>query len=327
MKKEKIKRILKIVLLVVMCPAILFGALFVVTCIEGTVQIDKNLDYQSSHLEYLKNEYYTADYIPCDEQKLAGFNIENAYADGVRINEIAVMGTHNSYQMAATKSNRLLMKILNIITFGDIQDKTDFEMDNFTDQLEYGVRNLEIDIETTDKNGEISFVVSHIPILENTSSAYDFSKALEEIALWSDNNPGHLPVYLLIEPKTFVPPVNNLKGFSLDYALELDNIIRNTLGDRLLTPAQAKGAYATLEEMRMNNAWPTLEAAAGKIIVLLHTCNVTSKYIALDESISSQAMFPMLGFADIDKAYASFILANSPKSAAKNKSKTIDEKI
>ena len=34
----------------------------------------------------------------------------------------------------------------------------------------------------------------------------------------------------------------------------------------------------------------------------------------------------MLDIADIDKPYASFILANKPKSAAANKNKTIDEK-
>ena len=168
--------------------------------------------------------------------------------------------------------------------------------------------------------------MSHIPFFENVSSAYDFSKALEEVALWSDNNPGHMPVYLLVEPKSFVPPIKNLRGFTLDYALVLDEIIREALGDRLLTPKAAMGDFASLEEMRMNDAWPALEAAAGKIIVLLHTCDVTSEYIAADETISSQAMFPMLGIADIDKPYASFILANKPKSAAMNKAETIDEK-
>ncbi len=326
MEKIKVKRIFKILLIIILCPVVILLSLFAATCVAGFAQVDKNTQYQVNHLEYLRNEYYTDSYIPCDEQKLADFDIEEAFAQNVKINEIAIMGTHNSYQTTETLPNRMLMKMLSIITFGALQDKTDFAMDTFTDQLEHGVRNLELDIETTDKKGEISFVVSHIPILETVSSAYDFSKALEEIALWSDNNPGHLPVYLLIEPKSFVPPVNNLKGFTIDYALELDKVIREILGDRLLTPKDAMGDFATLEAMRMNDSWPTLESAAGKIIVLMHTCNVTPEYIAVDESISTQAMFPMLGFADIDKPYASFILANKPKSAAMNKNKTIGEK-
>ncbi len=326
MEKAKKKRILKVILIILLCPAVLLGVLFASTCIAGAAQTKKNIEYQENHLEYLRNEYYTDSYVPCDEQKLADFNIEEAYSQNVKINEIAVIGTHNSYQMTETLPNRMLMKILSFITFGAVTDKTDFEMDTLTQQLEHGIRNIELDIETAVKGDDISFVVSHIPLIESVSSAYDFSKALEEIALWSDNNPDHLPVYLLIEPKSFVPPVNNLKSFTLDYALALDNEVKTILGDRLLTPQDAKGEYASLEEMRMHDAWPTLESAKGKIIVLMHTCDVTPEYIAIDETISTQAMFPMLDITDIDKSYASFILANKPKSAAANKNKTIDEK-
>ena len=327
MEKVKAKRILKICLIVVMCPVVILVSLFTATCVAGFMQVNKNIEYQENHLEYLRNEYYTDSYVPCDEQKLADFDIEKAYEQDVKINEIAVLGTHNSYQMTETLPNRMLMKMLSIITFGAVQDKTDFEMDTFTDQLEHGVRNLELDIETADDNGEISFVVSHIPVLESVSSAYDFEKALEEIALWSDNNPGHLPVYLLVEPKSFVPLVNNLKGFTLEYALELDKTVRQTLGDRLITPKDAMGEYASLKEMRMDDSWPTLEEAAGKIIVLLHKCDVTPEYIAVDETISTQSMFPMLGFSDdIDMSYASFILANRPQSAARNSGMLIDER-
>ena len=326
MVKVRVKKILVIILIAIVCLVAAIVALFVTMCISGFNQIPKNIEFQENHLEYLRTEYYSDSYMPCDEQRLADFDIEDAYSQNVRINEIAVIGTHNSYQMTETDANRIMMKLLSFITFGALQDKTDFEMDTFTQQLEHGVRKLELDIETAVDDGNISFVVSHIPVIENVSSAYDFTKALEEIALWSDNNPGHLPVYLLIEPKSFVPPVNNLKGFSIEYALELDKVIRQTLGDRLLTPKDAMGEYATLEEMRMNDSWPTLEAAAGKIIVLLHTCDVTTEYIAVDETISTQVMFPMLGLADIDKPYASFILANRPQSAAKNKGKLIDEK-
>ena len=326
MEKSTIKRALKIIFIVIMCPVVILVSLFMATCVSGLIQVDKNIEYQENHLEYLRNDYYNDSYVPCDEQKLADFDIEKAYLENVKINEIAVIGTHNSYQMTETLCNRMMMKMLNIITFGAVQDKTAFEMDTFTDQLEHGVRNLELDIETADDNGDISFVVTHHPLLENVSSAYDFSKALEEIALWSDNNPGHLPVYLLVEPKSLVPPINNLKSFTVEYALELDNIIRQTLGDRLLTPKDAMGEYSSLEDMRMNDSWPTLESAAGKIIVLMHTCDVTPEYIAVDETISIQAMFPMVGVADTDKSYASFILANKPASAAKKRSKTIDEK-
>ncbi len=325
MKKQIFKTVLKVFLTAFLSLAALLLVLLVSSVIAGFIQIDKNIEYQNDHLEYLKNEYYTGSYVPRDEQKLADFNIEKAFSEGVKINEIAVVGTHNSYQLIGTLPKQGLMKVLQIISFGAVENKAVFEMDTFTEQLEQGVRNLEIDIETVDDEGDVSFIVTHDPILDNVSSAHNFAKGLEEIAMWSDNNPGHLPVYLLIEPKDDVPSINNMKNFSLEYALEFDKVLRQVLGDRLLTPAQAMGEYESFEEMRKVDGWPALKQAAGKIIVLLHPCGVTQEYIDTDISIKTQAMFPMLRFGDIDKAYASFILDNDPVSATENNKKTVEE--
>lgn len=325
MKKHIKNNFLKVFLAAFLSLAVILLVLFVSSVIAGFVQIDKNTEYQDEHLQYLKNEYYTDSYVPCDEQKLADFDIEKAFSEGVKINEIAVIGTHNSYQLLGTLPKRGLMKALQIISFGAVENKAVFEMDTFTAQLERGVRNLEIDIEAVDSEGDVSFIVAHKAILDNVSSAYDFAKGLEEIALWSDNNPGHLPVYLLIEPKGDVPPINNMKNFSLSYALELDKVIRRTLGERLLTPEEARGEFVSMEVMRKADRWPTLKEAAGKIIVLMHPCDVTQEYIDSDASIGTQAMFPMLCFEDIDKPYASFIIDNDPEGAAENNKKTVDE--
>lgn len=325
MKKQNLKVVFKVFLIAFLSLAVLLSVLFVSSVIAGFMQIDKNIQYQNRHLEYLKNEYYTDSYVPCDEQKLADFNLEKAFTEGVKLNEIAVMGTHNSYQLLGTLPKQGLMKTLQIISFGLVENKAVFEMDTFTEQLEQGIRNLEIDIETVDDEGDVSFIVTHKAIIDNVSSAYNLAKGLEEIAMWSDNNPGHLPVYLLIEPKDDVPSINNMKNFSLEYALELDKVLRQVLGDRLFTPQQVMGDYESFEEMRKADGWPTLKQAAGKIIVLLHTCDVTQEYIDTDTSIKTQAMFPMLLFGDIDKPYASFILDNDPVIASENNKKTVDE--
>ena len=326
MKNKKILSLIIICLVVILSPLLIYGVLYVSSEVSGFLQINKNIEYQNNHLEYLNNEYYAESYVPCDEQKFADFDIEKALKDGVKINEIAVIGTHNSYQMLPTPQKYAFEKYLMFISGGEKGTKLNFEMDTYTAQLEQGVRNLEIDIETVDKNGEVSFIVTHSPIFDNTSSAYDFAKGLKEIALWSDNNPNHLPVYLLIEPKGEVPLINDMKNFSVGYTDELDEIIREVLGDRLLTPKQALGDYNSFEEMRMDDGWPALKDAAGKIIVLLHPCDVTDEYINIDFSFASQAMFPMLRFDCTDKPYATFILDNEPKTAMENNKKTIGEK-
>ena len=156
-------------------------------------------------------------YTPCDEQEFADFDLQEAYADGVKLNEVAFLGTHNSYQLLATFPRRAYDKLCQIIPTGKKGDKLDFEMDTLTVQLENGVRSLEIDIETVDDGKSVSFIVTHDPILDNVSSCYDFAKALEEIKLWSDNNPNHLPITILIEPKaevteTLIPVVSKSIG-------------------------------------------------------------------------------------------------------------------
>lgn len=323
---KQLKIFLKILISAVLCFAVFMLTLGISTLVIGLTYDSKNIKYQNNHLEYLKNEYYTEEYMPCNEQRLADFDLEKAMTDEVRINEIAVIGTHNSYQLLTYTPRRIISKILKHTHIVKIRDKSDFEMDTLTEQLEQGVRNLEIDIETVDDNGSVSFIVTHDPLIDNVSSCHDFSKCLEEIALWSDHNPGHIPVYLLIEPKGDVPEIKNMKNFSAEYALEFDKVIREVLGDRLLTPDDAMGEYESFGEMRKADGWPTLKESAGKIIVILHPCSITEDYINTDPSIRTQAMFPALRFGDADRPCTSFILENNPSDAVKNNTIAVDEK-
>ncbi len=323
---KKVKKFLKIFLAAFLSLAAVMLTLLISAVITGINYTDKNIEYQNNHLEYLKNEYYNEDYVPCDEEALTAFDLEKAYEDGVKYNNVAFLGTHNSYQLLATKPKRALMKAVEIVTFGLVDyTKAVFEMDTLTTQLEKGVRNLEIDIEAQVNGSEVGFIVTHDHILDNVSSCYNFEKALEEIALWSENNPGHLPVSLLIEPKDVKNSSNNIKAFSLEYADEFDAIVRNTLGDKLLTPADMLGDYESFEQMRAADGWATLEEMRGKIILLLHPCDATEDYINIDTSVKTQAMFPMLRPDNIDKPYASFILDNEPEQASENNKKTVDK--
>ena len=172
---KAIKKTLKIFILAVFSLLAILFFLDMATLVHGLTYDRKNIKYQNEHLEYLKTEYYTEEYTPCDEQKLASFDIEEAFSDDVRLNDLAVIGTHNSYQRRRSLSNRLMDKILGRISFGRARDKSEFEMDTLTIQLEHGIRNLEIDIETVDDDGDISFIVTHNPITDNISSCFDFS--------------------------------------------------------------------------------------------------------------------------------------------------------
>lgn len=291
----------------------------------GNASIDENIALQNGHMGYLVNEYY-ADYTPCDESAIAGFDIDDAIANGVKYNEVTFIGTHNSYQTASTQEYSELYSALSDLTFGLVDaSQTSFNMETLTNQLQSGIRSLEIDIETVVKDGKISFVVSHSPILDITSNCYDFEKAIEEIKMWSDANPNHLPVTIIIEPKKSVPLLNGMKNFNLSYANTVDELLREKLGDTLLTPAAMMGEHESLKEMREADDWLTLEETLGKVLVLLHDTTVTDNYINQDSTIKSQAMFPMLRYDDRNESYASFIIDNEPSDALKHKEESIDK--
>lgn len=323
-------KIIKKLLVTVIAAALIIGGatlgLYLNAVITGNNYAEKNIEYQNNHLEYLKNEYYTEGYTPCDEEAITAFDLEKAYADGVKYNEITVLGTHNSYQLLATKQKRTYSKFVEAITFGIGKDrKIDFEMDTLTTQLEKGVRNLEIDIVAEVDGENVCFTVMHHHPLDNVSSSYNFEKALREIALWSDNNPGHLPVSILVEPKNIEKEKNGIKEFSLTYADELDAIVRRALGDKLITPADILGDYESFKAMRADDGWATLEEMRGKVVLLLHPCDATEDYINIDTSIKTQAIFPMLRPEDAERDCASFILDNEPKEAAVNNKVNADE--
>ena len=322
---KKVKKIIKIVLSVFLTLFLALLGIFIVAVVSNVNVIEENIKFQDAHLEYLETEYYK-NYTPKNESDLAGFDLEKAIEDGVKLNEIAILGTHNSYQRLATPETRFAMSIIDAITFKKAGLNTfDFEMDTLTEQLEMGIRNVEIDIETLDKDDKIEFKVTHNSLIDNASSAYDFEKALKEIKMWSDNNPGHIPVIIIVEPKSFVIEVGGMQKFSLDYAKELDKIVAETFGDSLLTPADMLRDYDSFKDMRENDDWISLKEAQGKILVLLHDCDVTESYIALDESIKTQNMFPMLRYDDRNESYTSFILENDAWRANERRAENIDE--
>lgn len=285
--------------------------------------VEENYALQAEHMAYLENEYYL-DYTPLDEDAVTGFDKSAAVASGVKFNEVRFIGTHNSYQLNPTSEYTELSEALDILTFGiATASRTEFYSDYLTQQLELGIRSVELDIETVVKNGETKFVVSHEPNVDITSNCYDFAEALREIKMWSDHNPNHLPVTVIIEPKKNILPVDGMKNFTLDKAKIFDELIREVLGETLLTPADMLRDYDSFAQMRENNDWLSLEATLGKVLVLLHDTTVTKDYINTDKTIKTQAMFPMLRFSDIDKPYASFIIENKPDKAMKHNDETV----
>lgn len=286
-----------------------------------------NITEQIERIQTLSENYANGNYEKADESALAGFDVEKAYADGVKFNEVAYIATHNSYQLESVPSYQQIYRNLETVTFGLVDGNAPlYNSDTLTEQFNAGIRSIELDIETVVDGDDVSFVCSHSPLIDMTSSCYDFELALEEIRMWSDVNPRHLPITVIVEPKQFFLLDDGMRFLNLEYANKVDELLREVFGDKLITPADMMGHHATLKEMREADDWLTLEDCAGKVVVLLHDTAVTNQYIKQDESIKSQAMFPMLRYNSRDKDHASFLIVNNPDDIAKYSQELIYEK-
>ncbi len=290
-------------------------------------RLEEDVAMQVKRIGELEQAYAKGEIAPVDESSFFAGDLDAELEAGIKFNEMSFLATHNSYQTAAIDETKKLHGTLSDLTFGIYNPKKiEFESETLTQQLNCGIRSLEIDIETFNRDGDISFTCMHNPYFEMSTSCYDFWLALKEITMWSDNNPDHLPITIIIEPKKAFLPLKDMKYFNLDYALALDEVLRDGLGEKLFTPADMLRDYESFGEMRAADDWCKVKDMLGKVVVLLHEGSVTEKYIAVDESIKTQAMFPMLREKDIDRDCTSFILCNKPDELLEIKEEVIDEK-
>lgn len=281
-----------------------------------------NVNFQQQHLGYLKNDFY-AHYTPKGEQTFCDFDLKDALDRGVKFNEVAFLATHNSYQRLITDDTLRLQTPFNVMSLGITTAtafrKNDFENDTLTEQFERGIRSIELDVEARVEDGKTSFVVMHKVFLDSASTCIDFAGALEEIALWSDHNPNHLPITILIESKQSLPKIDGIEAFDMDHASAFDNLLREVLGDKLFTPAQMLGSYPTFKDLRADNGWKPLNELLGKVIVVLHESDFAKDYMKADDTMRSQAMFVSVLYKDRDLSQASFIIENDPEDAINRK--------
>lgn len=274
--------------------------------------------FQKSNLEYLRNTFYN-DYTPKDEQSICAFDLQKALDDGIRYNQVAFLATHNSCQRLNRPESVEYLGALDYVSFGlasgNFFDKKNFECDTLTQQLEHGIRSIEFDIEAKVSGKNVSFTVMHDLVVDSATTCLDLEGALEEVVMWSNHNPNHLPITILMESKAYVLPVDGFQIFGSRHVKDFDNILRKCLGDKLFTPADMLGDYATFKDMREANDWKPLKEMLGKVVVILHEAGFVKKYIKQDPTMRTQAMIPSVLYKDRDTPQAGVIIENKPQRA------------
>lgn len=215
-----------------------------------------------------------------------------------RLNEIQIIGSHNSFkQLIEPPLYQLMLK-----AYPDSRE-LDYGHLPLADQLTLGLRNLELDLYNDPEGGlyatplglklvawtggqsqpfdsagvlaEPGFKVMHVADFDFRSTNLTLQGCLAELRGWSEAHPDHLPVFVTInlkERKVDFPGTVAPIPFDADAFDRLDVAIVAGLGrDRVLTPDDVRADAATLEEAVTTRGWPVLGSCRGRFLFLLDT--------------------------------------------------------
>ena len=228
----------------------------------------------------------------------------------LRMNQVQVIGTHNSYHAGFAPSEAKLMQEKNPKVF----EALDYGHQPLPQQLSSGVRQIEIDVYADAKGGRFAhpaitgmvaaahlptdpeldphhlldrpgFKVMHVVGIDQRSTCSTFVACLTTVKTWSQANPRHLPLFILVEtkqdkpgevPKPYAVATEPFTAAAFD-ALESE-ILSVFSKDQIITPDIVRGAHSTLPDAIRAGGWPTLHDARGKVVFLLDQASVTPLY-------------------------------------------------
>lgn len=241
--------------------------------------------------------------------------------DALRINQIQVIGTHNSYHAGFGPGATKVMLKEAPEEFAELS----YRHPALTRQFDDGVRQIELDVFSDSKGGLFAhpaidhmvaldglpadspsappgtwekpgFKVMHIQGIDQRSVCQPFAACLEEIRAWSKSHPRHVPLFVLIEAKqgalkAKVPTVNP-EPFTAAVFDALDKEIASVFvrGD-IIAPDDVRGKHATLDEAVRTDGWPTVAEARGKIVFLLDQRSNESVYLEGHPSLRGRLIF------------------------------------
>lgn len=237
--------------------------------------------------------------------------------EGLRLNDIQVLGTHNSYHLEAEPAvmDALMAfdpALAETLQYGHLPLEVQLE--------EHGVRQFELDVFADPDGGryatpagpgfvgipgpedpamrEPGFKVLHVQDVDYRSTCPTLVSCLTVIRDWSLDHPDHLPIFVMVEAKFEAIPDPGV-GFVVpppwtadDYdALEAE--IRSVFDDdHLVTPDDVRGEHATLDEAVRAGGWPSLADSRGKVLFgLVNRGEVGDLYAAGNPALEGRLLF------------------------------------
>jgi hypothetical protein len=239
----------------------------------------------------------------------------------VRINQIQVIGTHNSYHAGLMPGIAKLLQRKNPQEFATLE----YAHADLATQLNQGIRQIELDIFADSKGGRFAhplgqamvtqaglpadpdphpngvmlkpgFKVMHIQDIDYVSNCQPFVACLQIVHAWSSAHPEHVPIFILVETKEGIPDAEIQWTATEQYTAAtfdaLDAEIRSVFSrDEMITPDQVRGHHRTLNEAVRKGGWPTLAQARGKVIFLMDQAHVSPIYLEGHPGLRGRVLF------------------------------------
>lgn len=229
------------------------------------------------------------------EQDIVQDIVEDTHSldDEIRLNQIQFKGTHNSYKIA-----------------------TDFcppewclTMPPLNEQLQdLGVRSVELDLHM---NADGTLDVFHLALMDDLSTCRKFKNCLTLVKDWSDAHAGHLPIFILIEPKD----EHDEESLTLLGKLGVvESEILSVFGrSRVITPDDVRGEHATLRDAITTDGWPTLRNCRDRVMfVMLDNSEHLQENLEMHSNLEGAIIFPRNGRGE---SWSSFLEIGDPSTA------------
>lgn len=253
------------------------------------------------------------------------------------MNQIQLVGTHNSYHSGLAPGEMAVLRKQN----PQAAESLAYKHPRIEAQLDAGVRQLELDVYGDTKGGRFAdplflrlsaqegpvekmpdnwasemkkpgIKVLHVSDVDFRSHCPTLVGCLQIIRAWSNAHPKHLPIYIQIETKTGRPEPGfvDTEGWTKAALDSIDAEIRSVFATgEVVTPDDVRGTHDTLVEAVLEDGWPTLERARGKVVFLFDQENVTPLYIEGHPALRGRMVFTNAKPGAPD---AAFVKVNNP---------------
>lgn len=259
----------------------------------------------------------------------------------IRMNQIQVIGSHNSYHIAPAPEVRKLL--------GEARkswsDEVDYTHRPLPEQFEkLGIRQVELDVFADPEGGLFAkpsaigtlmaakkdpgphpndkkvlekpgFKVLHIQDVDYLSTVPTLEVGLKQIRDWSQAHPKHVPICVLLELKDSAIPLLPTRPvkFDLSQLDAVDEAIRAVF-DRthLFTPDELRNTAKDLPTAIRERGWPKLDDVRGKVFFALDNEGaMRDLYLKNHENLQGRVMF--VSAKDDQQPAAAWFKVNDPE--------------